>query len=285
MGTGDNVFGRRGIHLREPLEFAVALLLGFRGHARFFDLLAKFVDLGLAVVGFTQFFLNRLHLLAQQEFALALVNLLLNLVVNFVAQIEHFALFGQFADQRFQALAHAESFEQLLPNQGAQRRQSRSHEVRQTPRRIDVHHFGLQIVGKLRRTRHDFPEELLHIAFERSQFRISLIFEIRLQLHFRAQERFETQNFRYPDAIHAFQKRYDISVWHTHHFVYFRERADAVQIRSSRRFHSRIKLRNDSQNLLRALQRIQQSERALAANRQRQHRAREQNRIAHRKYG
>ena len=121
----NHVFRGSGSHLREPLQFAVAFFLGFRGHAGLFDFLAQLVDFGLAVVGFAQFLLNRLHLLAQQEFALALVDLLLNLVVNLVAQIEHFAFFGEFADQRFQALAHAESLQQFLADHGAQRRQRR----------------------------------------------------------------------------------------------------------------------------------------------------------------
>ena len=53
------------------------------------------------------------------------------------------------------------------------------------PGRIDVHHFGLQIVGKLRRTRHDFAEQFLHVAFERRQFGVALIFQVRLHFHAR----------------------------------------------------------------------------------------------------
>ena len=84
-----------------------------------------------AVVGFAQFLLNRLHLLAQQEFALALVHLLLHLLVNLVAQLEDFLFFGKLVDQRFQALANVECFEQLLAHHGGQRRQRRSDEIRQ----------------------------------------------------------------------------------------------------------------------------------------------------------
>ena len=211
--------------------------------------------------------------------------MLLNLIVNFVSQVEHFAFFGQLADQGFQALAHAECFEQFLANQGAQRRKRRSDEVRQSSRRIDIHDFRLQIVGKLRRARHDLAEEFLHVAFERSQLGVALILEIRLQFDFRAQKRFKSQNFGDPDAVHAFEKRHNVSVGHAHHFVDFRQGADTVQICAGWRFHARVQLRDDAQNLLRALQRIQQGQRALAADGQRQHRARKQHRIAHRKNG
>ena len=81
---------------------------------RFFDFFAQFVDFLLGIVDFAQFLLNGLHLFAQEILALILANLLLNLFVNLGAEFEHFQLFGKFADQGFQALAHVGSFEQLL---------------------------------------------------------------------------------------------------------------------------------------------------------------------------
>ena len=58
--------------------------------------------------------LNRLHLLAQQVLALILAHLLLHLFVNFRAQLQHFQLFREFTNQRFEPLPHARSFEQFL---------------------------------------------------------------------------------------------------------------------------------------------------------------------------
>ena len=144
--------------------------LRLRGHPGFFDLLAKLFDFRLAVVGFAQLLLNRLHLLAQQEFALALVDLLLHLFVNLVAQLQNFAFLRELAAQGSQALADAEGFQQFLAQHRAERRQSRGHEIGQAPRRFDIHHFGLQIVGKLRRTRHYLAEEFLDVALQRGQF-------------------------------------------------------------------------------------------------------------------
>ena len=235
IGPRDHVLGRGRSHLREALEFAVALLLRFGGHPGLFDLLAQLFDFRLAVVGFAQFLLNRLHLLAQQEFALALVHLLLHLVVNLVAQLEHFLFFGKLVDQGFQALAHVECFEQLLPHHGVERRQSGSDEIGQPSRRIDVHRFGLEIVGKLRRTRHYFAEQFLDVALERRQFRIGLVFQVRLRSR---RARAETASSPITSSTRmrseAFQKRHHVTVGHAHHFVNLGERANAVKVRAGR---------------------------------------------------
>ena len=225
IGPRHHVFGRSRSHLRQALQFALAFLLRFGGHARLFHLLAKLVDFRDSVVGFAQLLLNGLHLLAQQEFALALVHLLLNLLVNLVAQLEHFLFLGKLAHQRFQPLADVEGFEQFLAHHGVERRQRRSHEIGQPRRRIDIHHFGLQIVGKLRRTRHHFPEQLLHVALERRQFRIALISKIRLHLHPRPHERLQADHFEHTDAVQALQKRHHVAVGHAHHLVNLGQRS------------------------------------------------------------
>ena len=75
------------------------------------------------VVGFAQLLLNGLHLLAQQVFALALADLLLHLLLDLVAQFEHFELLRELADQGLQALADVGGFQQFLPQQRRKRRQ------------------------------------------------------------------------------------------------------------------------------------------------------------------
>ena len=58
--------------------------------------------------------LNRFHLLAQQVLALILAHLLLHLLVNFRAKLQHFQFFREFTNERFEPLPHARRFEQLL---------------------------------------------------------------------------------------------------------------------------------------------------------------------------
>ena len=210
----------------------------------------------MAVLGFAQFLLNRLDLLAQQEFALALIHLLLHLVVNLGAQLEHFLFFGKLVDQGFQALAHAECFEQLLAHHGVERRERGSDEIGQTGRRIDVRGFSLEIVGKLRRTSHYFAEEFLDVALESSQLGIGLVFEVRLVFDASAQKRLQADYLGDAEAAKTFQKCHDITVRHAHHFVNFGERTNAVKVRAGRQLDARIKLRHHAKQLFRTFQRI-----------------------------
>ena len=102
----------------------------------------------------------------------------------------------------------------------------------------------MQVVGKLRRTRHNFAEQFLYVAFKRRQFGVALIFQVRLRFHARLDERRESQDFHHADTFDPLQKRDYVSVGHAHHFVDFRQRADAVQVRTGGRFHARVQLRN-----------------------------------------
>ncbi len=83
IGARNHVLRGCRRHFCQPLQLAVAFFLGFGGHRCFFHLLAKLVDLLHGIVGFAQFLLNRLHLLAQEVLALVLADLLLHLIVNF----------------------------------------------------------------------------------------------------------------------------------------------------------------------------------------------------------
>ena len=145
--------------------------------------------------------------------------------------------------------------------------------------------FGLQVVGKLRRTRHHFAEEFLNVALQRGQFRVRLVFQIRLSFDARPDEGLQSDHFRHTDAFEAFEKRDYVSVGHAHHLVNFRESSHAVQVGADRNFHAWIELRYDPQKFLRTFQTIQQCQGAIAAHRQRHHRAREQDRITHRQDG
>ena len=138
VGPRNHVLGRSRSHLRQALELPLAFLLCVGRHAGLFDLLAQLFDFRLAVLGFAQLLLNGLHLLAQQEFALALVHLLLHLVVNLGAQLEDFLFFGKLVDQDFQPLADAECFKQLLTNHGVERRQRGGDEIREARRGVSM---------------------------------------------------------------------------------------------------------------------------------------------------
>src|SRR6516164_6189149 len=193
VGARNHVFGGGRGHLGQALEFAIALFLGFRGHAGFFDFLTQLFDFRLGVIDFAQLFLNRLHLLAQQVFALVLAHLLLNLLVDFAAQFEHFEFFRKLADQNLEALAHVGGFDQLLAQKSREARQSSGDEVRKAGRVVDVHCDVLQIVRELRRVAYHVAEQILGITFERFQFVILLANDVRRGLRSGTEERTQAE--------------------------------------------------------------------------------------------
>jgi len=74
-------------HPLEPGEFALGVLLDLRRHLGFGDLLAELGDLlSLGVLAFAELLLNRLDLLAQQKFTLAVVDLALGLLADLSRQ-------------------------------------------------------------------------------------------------------------------------------------------------------------------------------------------------------
>ena len=250
------------------------------GHAGFFDFLAKFVDFGSGVVDFAEFLLDGLHLLAQQVFALVLADLLLNLLVDFAAKLENFEFFGEFADEHFQALAHAGSFDQLLAQQGGKARQRAGDKVGQAAGIVDVHRDVLQIVGQLRRMADDVAEEILRVALESFELVVVVAEDVRLGFDGGAKERTQAEQFGNADALQTFQEDNHVAVRHLYGFVNFGERADFVEIGGSGIFDPRIKLGHDAQQFLIAGQRVNQSERALSADGQRQNGAWEQDGVA-----
>ncbi len=212
----------------------------------FLELLAKLVDFRLAVVGFAQLLVNGLELFAQQIFALALAHLFLHLFLNLVAQLQDFEFLREFADQRFQAPPHVGCLQQFLAKQRRKRRQIGGDEIGQTDRILNVQSRSLQIVGELRRTRHDVAEQFASVAFQSAQLGILRTDNIGLDFHAGSQKWPEADQLQHPDPLQAFQKHHDVAVGHLHQFVDFCRGADRVQVRRSRLLHARIVLRHDS---------------------------------------
>jgi hypothetical protein len=254
-----------GMSMSATLQFAVAFLLGFRGHAGFVDFLAQFVDFGLRVVDFAEFFLNGFHLFAQEVFALILAYLLLNLLIYLAAKLQNFELLGEFANQHFEALAHVGGFDQFLTKQGREAGQCTGDEVGETARIVDIHGGVLQVVRKLRRMAHDVAEEVLRVALQCLEFGVFFTCEIGLGGHGGTQERAQAQQFIDADALQAFQEDDHVAVGHLNGLVDLGKRADFVEVRRSRIFDPRIQLGNHAQKLIVARKRIDQSERALTA--------------------
>ena len=114
VGADHAVLGGRRRQLLQPRQLALGGLLGVLGQLRRLQPLAQLVDLGLLFVGLPQLVLDRLHLLAQEELALALVDLRLDLGLDPRADLDHLELAGEDLREPAQALADVDLLEQLL---------------------------------------------------------------------------------------------------------------------------------------------------------------------------
>ena len=112
--------------------------------------LAELRHLRLLGIGLAELFLDRLHLLAQEELALALLELGLHLRLDLRTELEHLELAVQ--DQRHlaQARVDVDELEQLLLLLGLQP-QRRRDEVAQRARVVDVGRRDLQLLREVRR--------------------------------------------------------------------------------------------------------------------------------------
>src|SRR6202034_2878147 len=84
-------FAGRFRHALQPTQFLARLLLDLFRHAGIGDRLVEFGDLGgLALFALAELALDRRHLLAQQDFALALVERSLGLLADLPRQAQDF---------------------------------------------------------------------------------------------------------------------------------------------------------------------------------------------------
>ena len=101
-------------HLRQPIQLAQRLLLHELGHADRLDLLGQLLDFLGLVVALAELLLDRLHLLAQEVFALVLADFGLHLRLDLRAELEDFELLDQDAVQVVHPRADVERLEHFL---------------------------------------------------------------------------------------------------------------------------------------------------------------------------
>src|SRR5213083_1793047 len=97
----------------EAADFLERLFLHGLGHARLVDLLADLAELRATLV-LAELFLNRFHLLAEDVFALGLVEGLLDLALDLGLQLEDLVLLGEEDRDELQALDDRGHLEELL---------------------------------------------------------------------------------------------------------------------------------------------------------------------------
>ena len=133
----DAVLGRRRRQLLEPRELALGGLERVLGQVLRLDLPAQLGDFRLVLVDLAELLLDRLQLLAEEELALALVDLARDLRLDLRAELRHLELAVQDPGDRAQALLDVDDLEQLLPLLGLQA-QRRRDQVAERARVVDV---------------------------------------------------------------------------------------------------------------------------------------------------
>ena len=95
IGPGHGRFGRVRMHAFEPAELLLGLFARLLRHLGLLDLFAKFAHVLGAVVGLAEFALDRLELLAQEVFALRLVDLAAHIGLDLLLHGEEFDLLAR----------------------------------------------------------------------------------------------------------------------------------------------------------------------------------------------
>src|ERR1700674_3990069 len=142
----DRIIRRHRRHARQASEFLQRFFLHFIGHARGFDFLFWFFGVTLAFVLLAQFFLDRLHLLAQVILALRLLHTILHFRLDLVPQLLHFQFFGQVLIDFSQPHADIARLQRLLLVGRRERGERRGDKVDQASRFFDVHRNRRELV-------------------------------------------------------------------------------------------------------------------------------------------
>jgi hypothetical protein len=280
VGARHRVLGGLRRDAAEARQLAVGLLAHLGRHAGLLDPLAQLGQLALRLVGLAQLLPDRLHLLAEDELLLVLIDRLAHRLLDLLTHLEHLQLARQDLDQRLQALAHIEDLEQPLLVLGLQIEQ-RGDEVAQPAGLLLIARGLHRLVWNRRRQAHDARELADHRLHQRFDLE-ARGFRLADHLDVAAQERLGLREVAYADALDALDEHGEVVLAGSHHAQDHGERADLVQVLRARRLVARILLRHDAQHAVGGHDVVQELNAARPADVHRQDREREQHRVTHR---
>ena len=125
-------------------------------------------DLGLLLVPLPQLVLDRFHLLAQEELALAFVDFGLDLGLDLAAELDHLELAGEDLREPAQPRGDVDLLQQLLLFLGRDPQRA-GDQVAEGGGVLDVGHRHLQLLGQVGDVLDDLREGALHVAGQRLQ--------------------------------------------------------------------------------------------------------------------
>ncbi|EXI71355.1 MAG: hypothetical protein AW07_03687 [Candidatus Accumulibacter sp. SK-11] len=160
VGANHRVLGGSVGHPFQALELLAGLRRHLLRHPGIGDGLAQRLDLdAVAGVAFAQLLLDRFHLLAQQVFALALIDARLGPLVEFARQPQHFEAAEQAGEHDIEPLRQIDGFENELPVEQFELADA-GHQVGECTGLGDAPDRADQLLRNLRQVLQDFDRPL-----------------------------------------------------------------------------------------------------------------------------
>ena len=192
------------------------------------DLLAQLGQLGLLLVAFAELLLDRLQLLAQEELALALLHLGLNLRLDLRAELDDLQLAIQDPEHVAEPLVDVRLLEQRLLLLGLEA-QGRGDEMRERARLVHVRRRELELGGQVRDERDQAAELVLDAAGQRLEL-WRLIDHVRQLGELADEVRLVLEPALEPHAPDALDEDPQRPVGNPDHLVHDRRGADLVEV-------------------------------------------------------
>ncbi len=280
VGADDAVLrgGRR--QLLEPRELAVGGLADVLREVLRLDLLAQLGQLGLLVVALAELVLDRLQLLAQEELALALLHLGLDLGLDLRAELDHLQLAIQDPEHVAEPLVGIRLLEQRLLLVGLEA-QCGGDEVRERARLVHVRGRELELGGQVRDERDQAPELVLDASGDRLELgglldHVGNVGELADQVRLVLDAAVEL------DAPHALDEDPQRPVGDADHLVHDRGGADLVEVVPPGLLGLVVLDCHQGEHPLAGDDVVHELDRALLADRERRDRLREDDRLLER---
>ena len=274
--------GRLG-ELLEPRQLAVDLGADVLGQLERGELLAQLVDLRLGGILLAQLVLDRLHLLAQDPLALALLHLGVDLALDLRADGDDVELARQHLGQAAQAAGHVDLLEQPLALLAADPQRA-GDQVAERGRVLEVGDRHLQLLGEVRDLLDDLAERLLDVAHQRGQLgplveHVGQLGDARREVGLGAEPLLD------PHALAALDEDPQRPVRHLEHARDHPGHADVVELVGSRRLLVGLAAGDHHQHPVADEDVVDELHRALLADRERRQAVGVGDRVAQREHG
>src|SRR5581483_9858159 len=225
--------------------------------------------------------LDRLQLLAQEELALALLELGLHLRLDLRPELEHLELPVQDQRDRVEPLLDVHELEERLLLLGLQA-ERRRHEVAERARIVDVRRGDLQLLRQVRDEADDPGEETLDVARERLDL-LRLVHDVGLLDELADEIRLVEHLPLQADATDPLHEDAQRPVGDADHLVHDRRRPDVVEVVPGRCLDV-VAHGHEREQPVASDHVVDEPDRALLPDRERRHRLREDDRLLQRQH-